>query len=177
MDNRVDEVTTPADAGVPRRFAVQSIVGSIAGLAGLAGLGAADADAQARKKAAKKAAKKKTPKKKAAKKTTKQQRIGAQAPTSGQITRVRQVIDSVNIPVNSNRVLNLVCPRPQSNERVAVVGGGYNLAGANAIDINFVVKTSAPSSATSWLVDGHNRAASNGAVTMGGYAVCLYYRR
>lgn len=168
-DQRVDEVMTPVaeadaptEAAVPRRFAVQSIVGS---LAGLAALGAGAAGAQERKKAAKK----KTTKKKAAKKQT----IGAQhAGQAGLLTRVRQVIDSVSVPSNSNRVLRLVCPAPRSGERVFVMGGGFT---HDPFRRDFVIRSSAPDTTRSWVVDGHN-VNTGVTVTLGGYAVCAYFR-
>lgn len=92
---------------------------------------------------------------------------------AGRIMRIRQVIDSVRVPNNSNRVLRLVCPDAPSGQRVFVLGGGYNLAGPNANNPGFVVKTSAPDTLRSWLVDGHSTDGT-GYVDLGGYAICAY---
>lgn len=102
------------------------------------------------------------------------QATGASAQTrqAGLMTRIRQIVDSVSVPNNSNRVLELVCPRAPRGQRVFVLGGGYSHTTNNP---SFVIKTNAPDTASSWVVDGHN--VNTGAtVNLGAFAICGYFR-
>jgi hypothetical protein len=88
----------------------------------------------------------------------------------GLFIKTRIITDSANVPNNSNRVLRMVCPNA-SGQTVRVLGGGFNTTTNNP---NFYIKTSAPDSNRSWLVDAHN-VGSGATRTVGGYAVCAYF--
>ena len=100
---------------------------------------------------------------------------GAQAGQSGTLARVRRIVDSVSVANNTNRVLRLVCPDPGRGERVFVMGGGYSLGGVRSNDPNFVIKTNAPDTTRSWIVDGHN-VGTGATISVGGFAICAYFR-
>lgn len=154
--DQVEDDVTPAGESVPRRFAMQSIVGGFAGLAALAA--ASDVGAQNKKKSSKKKSSK--------------QKAQAKKARSGQITRVRQVFDSVNISRQTNRRITLNCPRGRQNERAFVVGGGY-VHTTNSPE--FVVSASSPATNTSFVCEGHNHTSTT--VSFGCRAVCVYYRK
>lgn len=141
----VAEETTPGDAGITpadESMPRRAAMGLFGGLAGLAALATASRGAS------------------------------AQTTPAGRFLRIRQVVDSVNVPSGSNRVLVLTCPRAPSGQQVYVMGGGFNTTTNNP---NFYIKTNAPSSVRSWVVDTHNTSGSAHAV--GAYAICAYFTR
>lgn len=99
----------------------------------------------------------------------------AHAGQAGLLVRVREVTEAVRVPNNSNRVLRMVCPRAPRGQKAYVLSGGYSLGGANSNNPAFVIKTNAPDTSASWLVDGHN-VNTGSAISMGGFAICGYFR-
>lgn len=159
----VEDEMTPAGENVPRRFAMQSIVGGFAGLAALAA--ATGAGAQENKKNNKKTS--------AAK-----QKAQAKKARSGQITRVRQVsAGPVRFSAGSGyNIMRMRCPKAKNNERVYVMNGGYALQFSNAGQAaGFVISYDAAETTSTWRVDGHNT--GNQVVNMFGNAMCIYVRK
>jgi hypothetical protein len=158
----VDDEMTPTGESVPRRFAVQSIVG---GFAGLAALAAAGAGAQEKKK-------------KSIKKKSSKQKVSAQAAKSGQLTRVRRVTAGpIRFPATGSErynIMRLRCPRAKNSEEVYVLNGGYALSSATA-PTGFTVSFNAAETNSTWRVDGHNE--SGQVVNLFGNAVCAYFRK
>lgn len=159
----VSDDVTPTGESVPRRFAVQSIVGGFAGLAALAG--AAGVGAQEKKK-------------KSTKKKTSKQKVSAQAARSGQLTRVRQIsAGPQRFPATGSGryfAMRMRCPRARNGEEVYVLNGGYALSSTTA-PTGFTVSFNAAESLTTWRVDGHNE--SGQVVNMFGNAICAYFRK
>jgi hypothetical protein len=89
----------------------------------------------------------------------------------GLFVRSQIVTESANVPNNTNRVIRMICPN-RSGLDVRVMGGGFNTTTNNP---NFYIKTSAPDTPRSWLVDAHN-VGSGAPHTVGGYAICVYFR-
>lgn len=161
----VEDDVTPAGESVPRRFAMQSIVGGFAGLAALAA--ATGAGAQEKKN-----------NKKSTKKSASKQKAQAKKARSGQITRVRQITGGPKrFPAGSGyEIIRMRCPRPKNNERVYVMNGGYALSFAHATHATgFVVSFNAAENLTTWRVDAHNT--GTGAVSLLGNAMCVYVRK
>lgn len=162
----VEEDVTPAGESVPRRFAMQSIVGGFAGLAALAA--ATGAGAQEKKKN----------NKKSTKKSTSKQKAQAKKARSGQITRVRRVTAGpIRFPASgSNRyhIMRMRCPNARNNERAYILNGGFALSSSTA-PTGFTVSFNAAENLTTWRVDGHNE--SNQVVNMFGNAMCVYVRK
>jgi hypothetical protein len=96
----------------------------------------------------------------------------AHAGQAGLLVRIRRVTKAVRVPNNSNRVLRMVCPSAPSGQRAYVFSGGYAHTTNNP---RFMIKTNAPDTAQSWVIDGHN-VDTGGAVDLGGYAICGYFR-
>src|SRR5687767_13825922 len=118
-ENRFDEVAklvaeggAPVDETADESMPRRAALGLVGGLAGLAGLAAFAGSSNT---------------------------ASAQVSRVGQLTRVRNVVESTNVPNNSNRVLNMICPNPRSNERVFVMGGGFT---HNPFRLAFAIRTS-----------------------------------
>ena len=151
----VEDDVTPAGESVPRRFAMQSIVGGFAGLAALAA--ASDVGAQTKKKSTKKKSSK--------------QKAQAKNARSGQLNRIRQILETRSAPTGDTRI-TATCPSPRKNERVFVVGGGY---AHNSGDNRVVINVSAPASKRSWAVEIQNHTERR--VGISSYAICAYFSK